>query len=203
MSVARTGVAFLALTLASACSHGAVPTVPDVAVLRVATVPEGSRITDTRLPLEALPPPDDLFDEVVFAIDTIPVAVRHAAPWGWGDGGARFRDAGELSFGVHEIQVSARTKRGRALAAVLHLVYESPFASVPSYARDIAPIFRVHCASCHDRGLASDLATYERLRARIPRVRASIREARMPPDFALDAPTIALFTAWCDGYAPP
>ena len=203
MNVTRAGFACVVVTLASACSRGAVRAVPSVAALRVVTVPDGARVTDTRLPLEALPPPDDLLDEVDFAIDAVPVAVRRVAPWGWGEGGARFRDAGELSFGVHQIRVSARTKHGRALTTVLHLAYDSPFAAVPSYARDIAPLFRAHCASCHDHGVAHDLATYDRLRAAIPRVRASVREGRMPSDFALDAASIAIFTAWCDGYAPP
>ena len=101
------------------------------------------------------------------------------------------------------IRVSAHTRRGLALTAVLHVVYESPFARVPSYARDVVPIFRAHCASCHDHGLARDLSTYERLRAMIPRVRSSIRDGRMPSDFAMDSASVALLTAWCDGYAPP
>ncbi len=52
-------------------------------------------------------------------------------------------------------------------------------------------------------GVARDLATYERLRAQAPMVRAAVREQRMPPDLLLDAASVALVTAWIDGDSPP
>ena len=189
--------------LATACSSP-IATSPSTAAPRpLASFSDGAHITDTRLALEPLSPPGDGLVEADFAIDGTRVVTRRESPWGWGEGGVPTRDAGELSYGPHEIRVDVRTKRGESLSSVLHLVYDSPFGAIPSYANDIVPIFRAHCASCHDHALARDLATYERLRAMIPRVRASIRDGRMPSDFAMDAQSVALFTAWCDGYAPP
>ena len=43
----------------------------------------------------------------------------------------------------------------------------------------------------------------ERLRAMAWRARATVRERRMPPDFALDPDGVATFTSWFDGAMPP
>lgn len=204
MSATRVSRAAALFVLACACSMGPASNAPPFgAPLRLASFPDGTRVKDTRLAIEPLVPPGEDFALVDYTVDGVRVATRRASPWGWGEGGAGVRDVGELSFGAHAVRVVAHMKRGRTFSADLRVVYESPFAGVPSYASDIAPIFREHCASCHEHALAHDLASYERLRAMIPRVRASVREGRMPPDFALDAQSVALFTAWCDGYAPP
>jgi hypothetical protein len=171
--------------------------------LRVVGFDDGAHVTDTRLPLEALSIEGTKLDKVDYFIDDERVATRTTSPWGWGTDGARTRDAGEMSFGAHVVRVDAHTARGGSFSSTLHVTYASPIGRVPTYAADIAPLFRAHCASCHDHAIARDLATYERLRAMVWRSRASVRQGRMPPDLGLDPAAVTLFTAWCDGATPP
>jgi len=162
-----------------------------------------ARVIDTRLGLEALPGRATTFDEVDYVLDGRSLAPPKTAPWGWGESGAPSRDLREIDVGSHVVEVVAKTHRGATLRSARRFEYGSPFGRIPSYARDVAPIFAARCPRCHENGVARDLASYERLRAQAPMVRAAVREARMPPDLLLDAASVAVITAWVDGESPP
>jgi hypothetical protein len=172
--------------------------------LRLQGFASGARTGDTRLSLEALDGEGTALAEVDYAVDGHLVAKRTSAPWGWGPSGAPTLDVATVGFGPHAVRVDAKSASGRTFARESTFDYLPPAAGVPSYARDIVPLFRARCASCHQGGgTGRDLATYERLRDMSARLRASLREQRMPPDFAIDPHDIATFTAWIDGASPP
>jgi hypothetical protein len=170
--------------------------------VRVAGFPDHLRTADTRLDLAAIPADGTDLVSVDYFVDGARVATRTQAPWGWGLSGAPALDVATVRYGAHVVRVDAKTKRGHVLTRTRAFDYTPPASGVPSYARDIVPLFRARCASCHDQGVARDLTTYERMRSIGARLRSSIRERRMPPDFAIDEESIAVFTAWVDGDSP-
>lgn len=170
--------------------------------LRLSGLADGDQVLDTRLELAVVPPGRGGLAQVTFSLDGKRLATREEAPWGWGTDGARMRDLKGLSFGPHRLEVSGRALGGRALARTIHLTYASPLGRVPTYDRDIAPLYAAHCARCHGNGVAHDLDSYDALAAERGMVRAAVREGRMPPDLLLDPVSAALITAWVDGDTP-
>jgi len=102
---------------------------------------------------------------VEFELDGKRVSSRSTSPWGIADDGGPARELGDLSFGAHTLGVIARLEEGRELRRVVKFTYASPLGRVPSYRRDIVPLFAARCARCHANGLARDLSSYEALRA--------------------------------------
>jgi hypothetical protein len=182
--------------------EGALFRVEAASALRLSGLRDGDAITDTRLELEATTPGPGFRGSVTFAIDGRPLATRAEPPWGWGEGGARSRDLRELSFGAHRVTVVARAEVGAALQRSLRITYVSALRRVPTYEVDVAPIYAAHCARCHDNGAAHDLRGYDAFSGERSRVRAAVREGRMPPDILLDGVSTAVMTAWLDGGTP-
>jgi mono/diheme cytochrome c family protein len=91
---------------------------------------------------------------------------------------------------------------------------ESP--RVPTYSKDVAPIFDAHCVACHRAGEVGPmpLTTYGEVRPWVRAIRAQVIKGAMPPWFAdgahgvfrndrrLDAAAIDTITRWIDGGAP-
>ena len=89
-------------------------------------------------------------------------------------------------------------------------------ASAPTFYRDVAPILRQHCQSCHRLGEIAPmpLVTYNDARLRAGAIASSTSERRMPPWFAdprfghfsndptLTPQEIATLVAWAAGGAP-
>jgi hypothetical protein len=170
--------------------------------LRASGVTDGSITFDTRLALEMLTSRSGALKSVSFFVDKHPFSSRKEAPWGWGADGARVADLKEISFGRHTIDVVARDRNNREVTRKLQFEYRSPLGRVPSYEKDIAPLYKARCAGCHANGVARDLSTYGALTGQATLVRAAVREGRMPPDVLLDAASTRLFTAWVDGNTP-
>jgi hypothetical protein len=172
------------------------------AALHLSGISDGEQIIDTRLELEVLPPRSRGLATVAFSVDGKPLAMRDRPPWGWGEGGARVRDLKGLSFGPHRIEAVARDEEGHALERSIRIAYTSPLRRIPTYDKDIAPIYAAHCARCHSNGIAHELGGYDALAAERSLLRAAVREARMPPDILLDRVSTAVITAWVDGDTP-
>ncbi len=173
--------------------------------LRVSGFSDGVTVFDPRLELEAVESPRQHFERVRYFLDgdeMMPVAERTSAPWGWGADGRRALDVPRLRFGAHQVTVVARNNEGAELRRTLRFAYASALGRVPSYATDVAPIYRARCARCHSNGVAIDLTGYEGMRRAAPIVRQSVREQRMPPDLLLDPTAAAVITAWIDGATP-
>ncbi len=171
--------------------------------LRTSGVTDGASVFDTRLELEVVPGSGRPPRSVSFLVDGSPLGTRTAAPWGWGDDGARLLDVDRLSFGAHRFDVTATYEGGVTRRRSIRIEYGSPLGRVPSYAKDVSPLYAARCSRCHSGGVARDLSGYGRLSSQAAAVRASIREGRMPPDIKLDAASAAMFTSWIDGAAPP
>lgn len=107
------------------------------------------------------------------------------------------------------------------MVAVLSIVTTSLLAHDPittkvTWEREIAPLFKVRCISCHAPGgrAPMSLATYEEARPWARAIREEVLARRMPRwhvvrgygdfrnDPSLSAFEIALITAWVDGGAP-
>ncbi len=162
----------------------------------------GATVFDTKVDLEILPAGSHIA-RVTFALDGKELATRTAPPWGWGEDGARSLELSSLGLGNHQVDIRARIDgTPQELARTIRFTYGSPIGRVPGYEADIAPLYDARCGRCHSGGVASDLSSYERLSAQARQVRASIREARMPPDLKLDPVSAALFTTWVDGRTP-
>lgn len=170
--------------------------------MRSSGVSGGDVVLDTRLELEALPPLREAPDAIDFVLDGVTLATRKEAPWGWARDGARARDLPALAFGAHRVDVIGRFRGGETKTQTVRFEYASPLGRVPLYGADVVPIFASHCARCHANGVARDLSSYAALSAQAALVRASVREARMPPDILLDRTSVAILTAWVDGNAP-
>ena len=170
--------------------------------LRTSGVTDGAFVFDTRLELEVVPGSGRPPRSVSFVVDGSSLGTRTTAPWGWGSDGARLLDVDKLSFGAHRLDVIATYEGGVTRKRSIGVEYGSPLGRVPSYAKDIAPLYAARCSRCHSGGVARDLSGYGRLSSKASAVRASIREGRMPPDIKLDAMSAAMFTSWIDGDAP-
>lgn len=171
--------------------------------LRTSGITDGASVLDTRLELEVVVTSGAPPRRVEFLVDGKLLAARAAAPWGWGTDGARVLDVSTITFGSHRIEVRASYDGRAPFSRTIQLQYGSPLGRVPSYAKDIAPLYAARCARCHSGGVARDLSGYGRLSSQSTSVRAAMREERMPPDLRLDAVSAALFTSWIDGAAPP
>jgi mono/diheme cytochrome c family protein len=105
--------------------------------------------------------------------------------------------------------------------AVLATVHASspaaPAGSVPTFAKDVAPIVLNNCASCHRKGEVAPmtLTSYEEVRPWAKIIREKVRTREMPPwgadpahslkmrnDRALTQAQIDTIVAWVDGGAP-
>jgi hypothetical protein len=170
--------------------------------MRTSGIADGATTLDPRIELEALPSRSEGLESVSFRVDGNEVAVRKEAPWGWAPDGGRSRDLKLLAFGTHTVDVVGRYRGGGTLTRSLRFDYASPLGRVPTYATDVTPIYIARCARCHSNGVAHDLATYDALSREATRVRASVREGRMPPDILLDRTSVAILTAWVDGDTP-
>lgn len=168
----------------------------------LAGVAEGTAVTFARLPLRALPPRADAVEAVDFALDGTRVETVTAPPFGWGGGGRLVRDLPTLDFGDHTLGVTVRYRGAEPLRRTRRFTYLSPLGRVPTYEADIAPLYADRCARCHSTGIARDLRGYDRLRAQGPIVAQALLARRMPPDLAVDEPTVLLFTSWVAGGAP-
>jgi hypothetical protein len=163
---------------------------------------DGATVFDTRLELEVVGGERSNPKSVTYVVDGKEYATRGAPPWGWGPDGGRAADIASLSFAAHQVEIRAKTESGRELRRLLRFRYASPLGRVPTYAVDVAPIFKARCGRCHASGAARDLSRYESLSANAAQVRAAIREGRMPPDLRLDRASAATFVAWVDGDTP-
>ncbi len=171
--------------------------------LGLAGFDEGTVTDEPRLALRAVPPPGGVLESVRFALDGREVETRTEAPWGWSESGEAVREFPMLTFGGHAVTVTAQYRGAPALTRTRRFVFVSPLGRVPTYMRDVAPVYAQRCARCHSTGIARDLRGYDRLRAQAPVVASVVRSRRMPPDLTMDAPSIALITAWAAGGAPP
>jgi hypothetical protein len=170
--------------------------------LRSSGIDEGAVVLDTRAELEMIPPRAARVASLAFTLDGKPLASRTQPPWGWGTEGARAIDLSSIGFGPHRVDVGAKYADGRTLARTIHFTYASPLGRVPTYDRDIAPLYAAHCARCHGNGVAHDLDGYDALSGEAGAARKAVREGRMPPDILLDPVSVEVFTAWADGDAP-
>jgi hypothetical protein len=172
--------------------------------MRSSGLSNGDVVVDTRLELEALPPLREAPVAIDFVLDggRSPLASRKEAPWGWAEGGGRARDIPNLAFGAHRVDIVGHFRSGETTTETIRFDYASPLGRVPLYGADVVPIFASHCARCHANGVARDLSSYAALSSQAALVRASVREARMPPDILLDRTSVAILTAWVDGNAP-
>lgn len=182
----------------------AVRTLRVVVLPRVALggVAEGGAVTFARVPLRALPPRPDAVEAVDFALDGTRIETVTTAPFAWGGSGRLLRDLPTLEFGPHTVAVTVRYRGADALRRERRFSYLSPLGRVPTYAADIAPIYESRCARCHSSGIARDLRGYDRLSAQAPTVAQALLSRRMPPDLAVDEPTVLLFTSWIAGGTP-
>jgi len=93
----------------------------------------------------------------------------------------------------------------------------APAASVPTFAKDVAPIVFNNCASCHRKGEVAPMTftSYEEVRPWAKVIREKVRTREMPPwgadpahslkmrnDRSLSQPQIDTIVAWVDGGAP-
>jgi len=164
---------------------------------------EGTVTEEPRLALRAVPPGGGVLESVRYALDGREVIVRTEAPWGWSESGESVREFPMLTFGDHVVVVTAQYRGAPALTRTRRFVYVSPLGRVPTYMGDVSRLYDQRCGRCHSTGIARDLRGYDRLRAQAPVVASVVRSRRMPPDLTMDAPSIALFTAWAAGGAPP
>ena len=165
-------------------------------------VAEGGAVTFAQVPLRALPPRPDAVVGVDFALDGTRLETVTAPPFAWGGGGRLVRDLPTLEFGAHTATVTVRYAGAEPLRRERRFSYLSPLGRVPTYATDIAPVYESRCARCHSSGIARDLRGYDRLSAQAPTVAQALLSRRMPPDLAVDEPTVLLFTSWIAGGAP-
>lgn len=91
-------------------------------------------------------------------------------------------------------------------------------SSVPTFARDVAPVLQEKCQTCHNpEGIGPmSLMTYEQVRPWAPLIKDRVTQRIMPPwhidkttgiqkfknDISLSDEQIALIAAWVDGGAP-
>ena len=101
-------------------------------------------------------------------------------------------------------------------AATASLLAHDPITTRVSWEREIAPIVRARCVSCHSPGgpAPMSLATYKEVRPWARAIREEVLARRMPKwpvvrgygDFTNDPSLspfeVALITAWVDGGAP-
>lgn len=165
-------------------------------------VPEGGAVTFARVPLRALPPRPDAVVGVDFALDGTRVETVTVPPFAWGAGGRLVRDLPTLEFGAHTVAVTVRYAGADPLRRERRFSYLPPLGRVPTYAADIGPVYEARCARCHSSGIARDLRGYDRLSAQAPSVAQALLSRRMPPDLAVDEPTVLLFTSWIAGGTP-
>lgn len=163
---------------------------------------EGAVTDEPRLALRAVPPGGGVLESVRFTLDGREVTTRTEAPWGWSDTGESVREFPMLTFGDHTVTVTAQYRGVPALTRSRRFTFVSPLGRVPTYTGDVAAVYEQRCARCHSTGIARDLRGYDRLRAQAPVVASVVRSRRMPPDLTMDAPSIALVTAWAAGGAP-
>jgi hypothetical protein len=170
--------------------------------LRSSGLEDGAPLLDTRAELEVVPPRGARIASLAFVLDGKPLVSRTQAPWGWGADGVRALDLTSIGFGPHRVDLTARLADGRTLSRAIRFTYVSRLGRVPTYDRDVAPLYAAHCARCHGNGVAHDLDGYDALAGEAGAVRKALREARMPPDILLDPVSIDVFTAWADGDTP-
>jgi hypothetical protein len=163
---------------------------------------DGQRVTEARLPLRAAPPEPGAVESVTWLVDEMRAEELTAPPFGWGPQGRLYRDLPMLDFGEHTVEVVVRYRGAEELRRARTFTYVSPLGRVPTYERDVLPVYTTRCARCHSTGIARDLRGYERFRSMAPLVSAALLARRMPPDLAVDQPTVLLFTAWVAGGTP-
>jgi hypothetical protein len=74
-----------------------------------------------------------------------------------------------------------------------------------SYAKDIAPLLKSNCTSCHGGSAPSsgiDLTTYDKVKANASLASSQIQRGSMPPGGPLPAADKQLFAAWVSAGAP-
>jgi hypothetical protein len=165
-------------------------------------VAEGGAVTFARVGLRALPPRPDAVAGVDFALDGTRIETVTAAPFAWGGSGRLVRDLPTLEFGPHIATVTVRYVGAEPLRRERRFSYLSPLGRVPTFTADIEPVYQARCARCHSSGIARDLRGYDRLSAQAPSVVQALLSRRMPPDLAVDEPTVLLFTSWIAGGTP-
>lgn len=169
---------------------------------RVAGFADGESVARSQLALRVYPPLPSAVAAVEFRMDGQSLGRVTAAPYGWGDGGAATRDFPTLGFGEHAVTVLVSYRGAPDIQFTRRFTYLSPIGRVPTYTADILPLYNARCARCHSTGIARDLRGYERISDQAPLVAQAVGARRMPPDLAIDAPTIQLVTAWVAGGAP-
>ncbi|MFO0627509.1 MAG: hypothetical protein U0325_18015 [Polyangiales bacterium] len=168
----------------------------------LAGIAEGGAVTFARVPLRALPPRPDAVAGVDFSLDGTRIETVTSPPFAWGGSGRLVRDLPTLEFGAHTVAVTVRYVGAEPLRRERRFSFLSPLGRVPTYDTDIAPVYESRCARCHSSGIARDLRGYERLSAQAPTVVQALLSRRMPPDLAVDEPTVLLFTSWIAGGTP-
>lgn len=169
---------------------------------RVVGFTDGETVTRTQLSLRVFPPLPSAVSAVEFRMDGASLGRVTAAPFGWGEGGAASREFPTLAFGDHAVTMLISYRGAPDLQLTRRFTYLSPLGRVPTYDADIAPLYTARCARCHSTGVARDLRGYDRLHDQAPLVAQAVGARRMPPDLAIDTPTIQLVTAWVAGGAP-
>lgn len=170
------------------------------ATVRTTGLTDGATVTSPSLRLRVEPPAPWRVEGVDIALDGTRVASDDAAPFSWSESGARtFAD---LAFGDHVLTLTTRYRGAAATRTAIRFRYASPLGRAVTYASDVAPIYRTHCARCHSTGVARDLDGYERLRAQSVAALDALTARRMPPDFSIDSTTLRVFTAWIGSGLP-
>src|SRR6185295_3203952 len=104
-----------------------------------------------------------------------------------------------------------------ALVETVRAAGLAPAGTVPTFARDVAPIVFNNCASCHRSGEVAPmtLTSYEDVRPWAKVIREKVRSREMPPwgadpahslkmrnDRSLTQAQVDTIVAWVDGGAP-
>ena len=105
-----------------------------------------------------------------------------------------------------------------AMGLALMVPHAAAAADVPTFTKDIAPIFQDKCEACHrpDSIAPMSLKTYAEVRPWVRSIRARVAERQMPPwqidrnvgiqkfknDRSLSDDQVATIERWADGGAP-
>jgi hypothetical protein len=126
------------------------------------------------------------------------------------------------NFGYHccwtNAQVTISVKGDASAIRTSQSAIRSPQSAVPTFAKDVAPIFQKSCQTCHHQGTSApmSLVTYEEVRPWAKSIRQRVANREMPPwhldktvgirhyknDRSLSDDEIGTVVRWADNGAP-
>ena len=125
------------------------------------------------------------------------------------------------NFGYHCCWTNTQVKitvKGDAARATPHSAIRNPQSAIPTFAKDVAPIFQAKCQTCHHQGTSApmSLVTFDDARPWAKSIQQRVASRDMPPwhldktvgikhyknDRSLSDAEITTIVRWVDGGAP-